>query len=137
MTLNAGNVYEMVIHDVRIGESTLKGTPGLYMRLVAPEGELQHVEYVTAGRKEQIVKNLGAMGVPATELNARFWHDPALKLNGVKVSCTLDSESDGKGGTRLRVKWFNPLAKKASGTTYAKIADVFGFEDTADDPFAA
>ena len=139
MALEAGKVYEFTIHNPRLGESSTKGTPSLSFTLECGDGKLFHDEWITAGRKEQIVKNLVAMGLTQEDASSqKFWQNVRV-LEGRKVSATLDVDKTSTKG-KLRVKWFNdinrkPAAPKAdSASAMSKIGDVFGFAQE-DNPF--
>ena len=137
MALEGGKVYDFVIRNPRLGASSTKGTPSLSFTLESPEGKVFHDEWITAGRRTQIVKNLVAIGLTEEEASSKdFWKNVRV-LEGRKVNATLEVDATSTKG-RLRVKWFNgpkkaSVPKPDADNALSKIADVFGFGESEDE----
>jgi hypothetical protein len=126
--------FTATVIKAEVGESTKKGTPGVFFTFKTNEGEIDGSLWLSAGAYERTLNTLRecfGFNDDFTTLDAQ--------LAGRECSITVEMEPSQDGSKEWpRVKWINPIrqaAKPAAGGLLARLtAQAKGIARPADAP---
>lgn len=112
--------YTALITKAEVGESTKKGTPGVFFSFQTSEGEIDGTLWLSEKPYERSLNTLRE----CFGFNDDF-ASLAAQAEGREVSITVETETDDKGKDWSRVKWINAIraaAKPVAGGMLARLS---------------
>ena len=113
--------FTALVQKAEIGESTKKGTPGVFFSFRTSEGEIDGTLWLSEKPYERSLNTLRE----CFGFNDDF-ASLAAQAEGREVSITVETETDEKGKDWSRVKWINPIrsaaAKPVAGGMLARLS---------------
>lgn len=112
--------FTALVQKAEVGESTKKGTPGVFFSFKTSEGEIDGTLWLSEKPYERSLNTLRE----CFGFNDDF-ATLATQAEGREVSITVETETDDKGKDWSRVKWINPIraaAKPVAGGMLARLS---------------
>ena len=113
--------FTALVQKAEVGESTKKGTPGVFFSFKTSEGEIDGTLWLSEKPYERSLNTLRE----CFGFNDDF-ASLATQAEGREVSITVETETDEKGKDWSRVKWINAIrsaaAKPVAGGMLARLS---------------
>jgi hypothetical protein len=112
--------YTALVTKAEVGESTKKGTPGVFFSFKTSEGEIDGTLWLSEKPYERSLNTLRE----CFGFNDDF-ASLAAQAEGREVFITVETETDEKGKDWSRVKWINAIrsgAKPVAGGMLARLS---------------
>jgi hypothetical protein len=112
--------FTALVQKAEVGESTKKGTPGVFFSFKTSEGEIDGTLWLSEKTYERSLNTLRE----CFGFNDDF-ATLADQAEGREVSITVETETDEKGKDWSRVKWINAIrsaAKPVAGGMLARLS---------------
>lgn len=104
---NEGASYDAEITAATMTASEEKGTPGLYLKAITANGEIDGTLWITPNTVDRVRKTLNDLGISDDVMeSAEFCDDPGARLNG--TICSIVPKIEEYNGKEFwRVQWWN------------------------------
>jgi len=113
--------FTALVQKAEVGESTKKGTPGVFFSFKTSEGQIDGTLWLSEKPYERSLNTLRE----CFGFNDDF-ASLAAQAEGREVSITVETETDEKGKDWSRVKWINAIrsaaAKPVAGGMLARLS---------------